>query len=54
MKRIAEAQMKKNIKLVPSEFYHLKYKVSTGKHEKFSGNFFLFEIFVKSKPLLFI
>lgn len=36
MKRIAEAQMKKNIKLVPSEFYHLKYKVSTGKHEKFS------------------
>jgi len=39
MKRIAETQMKKNIKLVPSEFYHLKYKVSTGKHEKFSGKF---------------
>ncbi|CAG5094238.1 Oidioi.mRNA.OKI2018_I69.XSR.g13377.t1.cds [Oikopleura dioica] len=36
MKRVAEAQMKKNIKLIAGEHYHLKYKVSTGKHEKFS------------------
>lgn len=37
MRRIAEAEIKKEVKLLEKEVYHLKYKITQGTHEKFQA-----------------